>query len=89
VFKRAQFGYISLKKDESCIIYVTDPIANRSRKYMIYPAPRTGDPVLRAAYSAADTCPPDCMTPSFLFNPYYPEADPLGITEPMILEERK
>jgi hypothetical protein len=56
---------------------------------MIYPAPRTGDPVLRAAYSAADTYSPDRMTPSFLFNPYYPEADSLDITDPMILEERK
>jgi hypothetical protein len=56
---------------------------------MIYPATRTGDPVLRAAYSAADTCSPDRMTPSFLFNPYCPEAESLGITGPMILEERK
>jgi hypothetical protein len=68
---------------------VTDPIANRSRKYMIYPAPCTGDPVLRVAYSAADTCSPDCIIPSFLFNSYYPEADSLGITEPMILEGKK
>jgi hypothetical protein len=70
-------------------MFVTDPIANRSRKYMIYPAPHTGDPVLRAAYSAADTCSPDHMTLFFLFNPYYPEADSLGITDPMILEEKK
>jgi hypothetical protein len=56
---------------------------------MIYPAPRTGDTVLRAAYSAADTCSPDCMTPSFLFNPSRPEADSLGITDPVILEEKE
>jgi hypothetical protein len=73
----------------ACAVGVTDPIANRSRKYMIYPATRTGDPVLCAAYSATDTCSPDYMIPSFLFNPYCPEAESLGITGPMILEERK
>jgi hypothetical protein len=55
---------------------------------MIYPTPRTGDPVLRAAYSATDTCFFDYMILSFLFN-YYLEADFLDITDPMILEEKK
>jgi hypothetical protein len=82
-------GKMNINLDYFLTPHVTDPIANRSRKYMIYPATRTGDPVLRAAYSAADTCSPDRMSPSFLFNPYCPEAESLGITGPMILEERK
>jgi hypothetical protein len=56
---------------------------------MIYPVTHIKDPVLHVVYSAADTCSPDYMTPSFLFNPYYPEAESLDITGPMILEEKK
>jgi hypothetical protein len=56
---------------------------------MIYPEPSTGDLALCAAYSAADTYPPDRMAPSPLFNPYRPEADYLGIIDPVILEEEE
>jgi hypothetical protein len=49
---------------------------------MIYQAPRTGDPVLCTVYLAADTCSFDYIILSFLFNPYYPEANSLGITRP-------
>jgi hypothetical protein len=56
---------------------------------MIYPAPRTGDPVLHVVYLATNTCSFDYIILSFLFNPYYLGADSLGITDPVIIKEKK
>jgi hypothetical protein len=55
---------------------VTDPVENRPRKYMIYPAPRTGILSLVQHVSAAHTCPPDHMAPSSLLNIY--RLEPIG-----------
>jgi hypothetical protein len=56
---------------------------------MIYLVSCIGNPVLCVVYLVTDIYFFDYMISSFLFNSYYPEADSLGIIEPMILKKKK